>query len=242
MKAAFYAGAAGLMAQQSAMDNIGNNLANVNTSGYKAQKVGFQDLLYRNMYVNVEDTPLTGSGTRVVDLGINYTQGTPVQTGIGTDFAIQGDGFFAVQGDDQVYYTRNGSFNIGLVNGVAYLTDMEGQYVLNAAGGRIQLPVDENGMPQTEGIIDQIGVFVVQNPAEMTPVSNNCYAANEQSGTVRVGIVNTDYILRQGALENSNVSMEDEMVQMILAQRAFQLNARVVQTADEIEQNVNNLR
>ena len=242
MKSAFYAGAAGLMAQQTAMDNIGNNLANVNTTGYKKQRVGFEDLMYRYMYVNSEDTPLTGSGVRAIDLGIDHTQGISQTTNFMLDFAIQGDGMFAIQQDGKISYTRNGSFSIGLADGQAYLTDANGGFVLDAAQNRIQLTLDENGIPNTDGLIDRVGVFVIERPGAMTPLSSSRYATNEQTGFTRVGVVNEDYMLKQGMLENANVNMEDEMTRMIMAQRAFQLSARVVQTADEIEQNVNNLR
>lgn len=242
MKSAFYAGTTGLLAQQTALDNIGNNLANVNTNGYKNQRVGFQDLMYRYMYVNTEDTPLTGSGVKTVDLGIDNTQGTLRNTGVFWDFAIQGDGMFAVEADGKRYYTRDGAFTIGLADGTAYLTDVNGGFVLDAGGNRIQIPLDENNRPTAEGLTDKIGVFVIERPSVMTPASSNRYLENEQSGAVRVGIAHQDYTLMQGALEGSNVSMQDEMTRMIMAQRAFQVSAKVVQTADEIEQNVNNLR
>lgn len=242
MKSAFYAGTAGLMAQQTALDYVGNNLANVNTIGYKQQRVGFEDLMYRYMYVNAENDPLTGSGVKAIDLGVDHTQGMMQNTNIMLDFAIQGDGMFALEQDGQRFYTRNGSFSIGLANGQAYLTDASGAFVLDSQLNRIQLQLDENGIPNMEGLADRVGVFVVQRPSLMTPLSANRYATNDQTGAVRVGVANNDYILKQGMLEGSNVKMEDEMTRMIMAQRAFQLSARVVQTADEIEQNVNTLR
>ena len=243
MKAAFYSGAAGLMAQQTALDNIGHNLANINNAGYKNQRIGFESLMYRTMYLNSEDAPLTGTGVRAIDLGIDHTQGNFQQTNVFLDFAIQGNGMFAIESEGKRSYTRNGSFSMGLAeNGTAYLTDIAGGFVLDAAGNRIQLPVDVNGMPVTEGLADRIGVFVIQRPSVMTALAGNRYATNEQTGAVRVGINHQDYTLKQGVLEQANVHMEDEMTRMIMAQRAFQLSARVVQTADEIEQNVNTLR
>ncbi len=243
MKSAFYSGAAGLMAQQTALDNIGHNLANINNTGYKNQRIGFENLMYRKMYVNGENAPLVGSGVRAIDLGLDLTQGTFQQTNIDLDFAIQGDGMFSIEMDGKRSYTRNGSFSVGLgENGAAYLTDVAGGFVLDAAGNRIQLQLDKDGLPTTEGLEDRIGVFVIQRPGVMTALAGNRYATNEQTGGVRVGVNHQDYSLKKGVLENANVHMEDEMTRMIMAQRAFQISARVVQTADEIEQNVNTLR
>lgn len=241
MKAGFYAGAAGLMAQQAAMDNIGNNLANVNTAGYKSQDVGFQDLLYNHMYVNTDQQPLTGHGVRAVSLGVDFTQGNLSNTGFTFDFAIEGDGMFALDHNGAREYTRDGAFDVGMVNGVPYLTDVRGAFVLDRAGNRIQIPQDENGNLVTGGLADQIGVYLVDRTSALTPLSQNTYAANDATGPARVAQAGT-YTLRQGVLEQSNVDMEDQMTRMIMAQRAFQLSARVVQTEDEIEQNVNSLR
>ena len=241
MKAGFYAGAAGLLAQQAAMDNIGNNLANVNTAGYKSQEVGFQDLLYNHMYVNTDQQPLKGSGVRAVDLGVDFSQGMFNSTGFAFDFAIEGEGMFALDHNGTREYTRAGVFDVGLVDGVPYLTDVRGAFVLDRAGNRIQIPRDENGNMVTGGLADLIGVYTVDRTSAMTPLSQNAYGVNESTGAARLADED-GYVLRQGVLELSNVSMEDEMTRMIMAQRAFQLSARVVQTEDEIEQNVNSLR
>lgn len=241
MKAGFYAGAAGLLAQQAAMDNIGNNLANVNTAGYKSEEVGFQDLLYNHMYVNADQQPLTGHGVRAVSLGVDFSQGNLNSTGMPLDFAIQGEGMFALDHNGAREYTRDGAFTVGLVNGVPYLTDVRGAFVLDGAGNRIQIPRDADGNLVTEGLADRLGVYTVDRSDALTPLSQNTYAVNANTGAARPADPD-GYTLRQGALELSNVEMEDEMTRMILAQRAFQLSARVVQTEDEIEQNVNSLR
>lgn len=242
MKAAFYAGRSGLLAQQAAMDNIGNNIANVNTYGYKSESVGFESLLAHEMYVNLEDKPLTGVGARAVGLGLNTQQGSFQTTGDSLDFAIQGDGWFAVDNNGTREYTRNGAFQVGLVNNVPYLTDAAGAFVLDTAGNRIQIPQGEGANLDLTGIADRIGVFVVDRASAMEPSAQNRYRSNDATGAVRAAVSGDDYTLRQGALEFSNVKMEDEMTNMIMAQRAFQMSARVVQTSDEIEQEVNNLR
>lgn len=242
MKAAFHAGAAGLLAQQAAMDNIGNNIANVNTYGYKAENVGFESLLAHEMYVNLDDKPLTGVGVRAVGLGLNTQQGSFHNTGNTLDFAIQGEGWFAVDNNGTREYTRSGAFQIGLVNNVPYLTDAFGCFVLDGAGSRIQIPQGEGSSVDLTGIADRVGVFVVERSSAMQPTAENRYRVNDATGTVRAAVEGDDYTLRQGAVEFSNVKMEDEMTNMIMAQRAFQMSARVVQTSDELEQEVNTLR
>lgn len=242
MKSAFYAGASGLLAHQRAMDTIGHNLANVNTNGYKAEKSGFENLMYRYMYANTPTDPLTGSGVRQIDLGLDTTSGSLLMTNFSLDFAVEGNGWFAVDNNGEREYTRNGMFDIGLVNGVPYLTDATGAFVLDQQGTRIQVPVNENKMPVLDGIKDRIGVFVMDRPGMMSAVAGNRYRLNENTGEARAAVYGTDYTIRQGSLEQSNVQMSDEMTRMIMAQRGFQVSARVVQTADELEQNVNSLR
>lgn len=242
MKSAFYSGASGLMAYQQALDNIGHNLANVNTTGYKAQKVGFESLMHRYMYVNSPEKPLTGSGVKQIDLGLNTNAGSLNLTGYVLDFAIQGNGWFAVEKNGQREYTRNGMFDIGLVNGVPYLTDTQGAFVLDQQGNKIQFPVDKNGTPILDGVQQRVGVFQIQRAGMMTPVAENRYRANEYTGQVKPAVYGTDYTLKQGSIEQSNVQMDDEMTRMIMTQRAFQMSARVIQVSDELEQNVNGLR
>ena len=137
MKAAFYSGVSGLVAYQEALNTIGNNVANVNTIGYKAQTTSFQDLLYTDMYVNTPENPLTGNGVKAVAVGISTGQAALIRTDRELDFAINGDGWFAVERDGSIQYTRNGSFSVGMDGYMAALVTSDGAYVLDSSGQRI---------------------------------------------------------------------------------------------------------
>ena len=249
---AYYAGASGLAAAQENMNVIGNNMANVNTTGYKPNTISFNDLLYSKMYVNSPKTPLAGSGVKATETGIDAHQGTPVPTESELDLAILGNGWFALESDGGTLYTRDGSFATTLSGNTAYLVNQEGKYVLDTNGRRISTTVSQtttgwSGSTQTSTgidsgkLIDQVGIFNFTNPGAMTPVSSNSYRANDLSGKATVAPKGENTIL-SGYLEQSGVSIPDEMVNLITAQRSYQLSARVVQASDEIEQTVNSLR
>jgi flagellar basal-body rod protein FlgG len=122
-----------------------------------------------------------------------------------------------------------------------YLTTVDGAYVLDQNRARINIPLDDNDMPNTEGIVDRLGVFLFSNPEALQPVSSNRYLPTEQSGDPQVNGEESRKILTQ-TIELSKVSVADEMVDMIIAQRGFQISSRVVQAADEVEDIVSNLR
>lgn len=240
MKAAFYSGASGLIAYQQALDTIGNNIANVNTSGYKAQTTSFQDLLYTDMYANTQTNPLTGNGVRAVTAGISAEQAAPVRTDRELDFAIMGDGWFAVERDGQVRYTRNGSFSIGLEGGRAALVTNDGAYVLNDQGQRIYSygsDIQEEFAPSV--LCESLGVYVFANPEGLEPASATTYLPTAVSGAASVA---WDGEVVSGFLEQSGVVLTDEITKMISVQRAYQVSARLVQVADENEQTINGLR
>ncbi len=240
MKMAFYAGAAGLMAQQQAMNTIGNNIANVNTNGYLPSNVSFSSLLNSEMYANTPNVAWSGNGARAVDMGLITNQGSYTNTSIPYDFAVVGDGFFAVNNGGEIQYTRDGAFNVALQGDAAYLSDIQGNYVLDAQQNPIQLVWDaEKGRYGYEGLTTQIGVFNFANPTQLTSVADNKYLQTAESGQAQVA---TNPEIMQGVLRASGVSLTEEMAQMILTQRAFQISSKVVQTADENEQLINNLR
>ncbi len=241
MKQAFWAGASGLLAHQEHLNNIGHNVANVNTPGYKRVETSFRDLIYTDMYVNTPEDPLTGNGVRAVDAGLNFSQAAVTNTDRLYDFAIVGDGLFAVQRDGQTMYTRDGSFGVGLnTDGNAYLINQDDDFVLDRNGNRIVLDVSEgaNKVDFSE-LKDKIGIFRFDNPNALEPISGNKYRPTGRSGAA---VASTDYILRQSSLEQSGANLADAMKDMILAQRSYQVSARVVQTSDEVEQVVNSLR
>ena len=165
MKAAFYSGASGLMAQQAAMDAIGNNVANLSTNGYKEERISFRSLLYQQMYANTETDPLTGYGVRPVSLGLDFTEGDLRQTNYPLDYAIAGSGLFAVQQGGKVQYTRDGAFTISMENGVPYLATADGAYVLDQGLQKIQVTYTAKDVVDTEAIRQKLGLFTFRNPA-----------------------------------------------------------------------------
>lgn len=240
MKAAFYSGASGLIAYQKALDTIGNNIANVNTNGYKAQTTSFQDLLYTDMYVNTPANPLSGNGVRAVTTGISADQAALVRTDRELDFAITGDGWFAVERDGQVRYTRNGSFSIGVEGGWAALVTNDGAYVLDHQGQRVYCDSDaikEEFAPSV--LCESLGIYTFANPEGLEPASATTYAPTGASGAASV-TWGSEVI--SGFLEQSGIELTDEISKMISVQRAYQVSARLVQVADENEQTINGLR
>jgi len=229
-----------MVTQQQNMDIISNNIANTNTTGYKKVRAAFQDLLYSAMEVrrDGQNTNLqVGNASRLAATQRNFEQGALQQTDRPLDFAIDGPGFFAVlHQDGTVRYTRDGSFKISseLVGGqyVNRLVTAQGEYVLDYNGQPIE--VDDYGLlPYRLGIVD------FPNPEGLAAVGNNQFVETEASGPpMYAGMAN----VRQGFLEASNVDMAEEVTQMILAQRVYQLSSRMLQAADEMERIANNLR
>ena len=241
MKSAFYAGATGLVAYQEALNTIGNNLANVNTNGFQSQSVSFQSLLDSDLYANTDKAARAGNGVRAVQSGISDSPVTYLQTGEGLDFAIEGEGWFAVEKNGQVQYTRDGNFSLGLEGSGASLVAQDGGYVLDARGARITVTGDaKTGAYDYAAIRERLGVFRFQNSAGLIPVSANRYLAGGNTGAA-IATGDASNVL-SGTLERSSVSLVDEMARLIEVQRAYQISARVVQAADENEQTVNNLR
>lgn len=271
MVRSLYTAATGMLAQQSNVDNISNNLANVNTVGYKQEKTEFKSLLYQTIQTktttaNGEQKPISaqvGLGTRVASNTSVYTQGALLATENKTDFAIVGDGFFAVRGaDGQTYYTRAGNFNWSMgANGTLQLTTSEGYQVLGTDGNPITLPAGVNsgmveissdgafGYTTAEGeyvnLNQQFGLYQFNNPASLEKVGSNLLAVTDVSGPAlnertTQGLVASE--VRQSYLEGSNVNVADEMVNMIIAQRAYQLNSKAITTSDEMLEMANNLK
>lgn len=259
-----------MIAQQSNVDNISNNLANVNTVGYKQEKTEFKSLLYqtiqtRTTSANGEQKPIpaqVGLGTRIASNTSIYTQGPLQETENSTDFAISGKGFFAVRGaDGETYYTRAGNFTWSVgTNGVT-LTTPEGYPVLGTNGNPIVLPagissdnvqVSSNGTfgyynanKQFVNMNQSFGIYQFNNPAGLEKIGSNLLSVTEASGNALNEATNnalTGSKLIQGSLEGSNVQVADEMVNMIIAQRAYQLNSKAITTSDEMLEQANNLK
>ena len=241
MRAAFYTGTSGLVDYQESMDVISNNIANVNTIGYKAQETAFSQLLATRMSTN-EEPPLVGTGVRAIYAGIDASEAIATISKGTLDLAIAGEGWFCVENGSQKEYTRDGNFSISLSGSTAYLVNKSGDFVLDSTGAKITATVSSTtNSIDTQAMLDKVGVYTFTNPEALTPASSNSYLANAYTGTATAA-KSSEYSLLKGYLEQSGVSLTDEMVALITAQRGYQLSARVVQTADEVEQTANSLR
>ncbi len=244
MRAAFYAGATGLMAHQEAMNVVGHNLANVNTSGYKPQSQTFEQLLYTEMYANTPLEANHGGGVRSTSNGIIFGQSAFQRTDEPLSFGIMGDGFFALQdADGNVSYSRDGTFALSLEGGDPYLVATDGAHVLDADGEavRVEELEDTEGALDYNALVEAIGVYRFSNPNALDAVSLSRYVPTAKSGEAQVSEGELNQVL-QGYIENSGTDVTTEMTNLIVSQRSYQLSARVVQAADEVEQVVANLR
>ncbi len=268
MMRSLWTAASGMIAQQTNLDNISNNLANVNTTGYKKQTVEFKSLMYQTLQAKSTDSsgnakPVgvqVGLGVRPGAISANYEQGPLLESSGTFDYALQGSGFFMVRmSDGSVRYTRNGDFYVSLTDDGMALTDADGNIVLDKNGKEIVLPentdttkltVDEYGYlalpdatnnPQRTGV--QIGIATFPNQGGLERVSDSLLRESPASGvpTIR-GAEEIGTKVVSGYLEGSNVQTVDEMVNMIIAQRAYEMNSKAITASDEMLQQANNLR
>ncbi|RYG75460.1 flagellar basal-body rod protein FlgG [bacterium] len=253
--------ATGMIAQQINLDVIANNLANVNTTGFKHQRAEFQDLMYQTVQAAGaitgpdQRTPTAlqiGLGTRNSSTSGDFAQGATLVTSNPTDLMITGDGFFRVRRpDESIAFTRDGSFKIDaagdLVNTDGYAVDpainvpREATTVTVSPSGDVQYTLPNNPETQSAG---KIMVATFANPAGLTRVGQNLYLASAASGTensVEPGTAGSGKI-QGGALEASNVQIVEEMVRMIQAQRAYEINSKAIQTSDEMLNTMNSLK
>ena len=242
---AFYSGWLGVKGQQTAMDSTANNIANVNTVGYKPKRVDFADTLYSNIIRNrtqADQRLLAGSGVRPVQTPTTFRDGALMPTDRPLDLAIEGSGFFAVaDGQGNVSYTRAGGMYIGYTDDVPYLMSSGGRYVLGQDGNPIVIDA-ENDTQLAEQIGNgtiNVGVFEFQNRDGLFPFAGTGFLETPLSGPATLV---AEPVIHQGVLEGSGVDITGEFSNMMQIQRAFQLSARVITTADELEQTVNGLR
>jgi flagellar basal-body rod protein FlgG len=255
MNLSLYSAATGMEAQQLNLNTIANNLANVNTPGFKRSKIEFQDLLYqkpRNSGAeagggNVVPTGIEiGNGSRVSATAKVFTQGQLTSTGEKLDVAIQGDGFFEIQkADGSLAYTRDGSFKI---SPTGQITTNDGNTVLSGfqpvPAGTTDITISENGDVTFQGA-SGVSTFRVTltrfaNPAGLKSLGGNMYEESPASGTPETGAAGEQGFGKtlQGYIETSNVNIVEEMVNLIVAQRAYEINSKSIQTSDEMLQNV----
>ncbi len=268
MMRALWTAASGMIGQQTNLDTIANNLSNINTTGYKTQAANFKTLIYQNLQRKSttstgEPKPVgaqVGLGTRVASITSDFTQGAFNTSSGAFDYAIQGEGFFMVQmSDGSVGYTRNGHFTMAVTGNGNALTDSNGRPVLDTNGNPIVISeeyrtsnieidlqgnvtyINDNNIRQNLGI--QVGLAYFPNAAGLNKGSESNYFESPASGTPTIytpGELGT--VIKSGYLEQSNVQAADEMVNMIIAQRAYEMNSKAIRASDEMLQQANNLR
>ncbi|MCC5909638.1 MAG: flagellar basal-body rod protein FlgG [Clostridiaceae bacterium] len=261
---ALWTSASGMKAQQLNVDTISNNLANVNTTSYKRQKVEFKDLLYANMKktdladgigrpVNLQ----VGHGVMPVGTSRIFMTGNLEHTENPLDVAIEGEGFFAVETPTgEFLYTRDGNFKFSVdmdemrlvtSDGYTILSDFEDEIIIQQ--GLQNINISEMGIITAEnedGEIEEIATIKLTkflNPEGLEAVGKNLYKATVASGDeIPMEGENRNSTLRQGYLETSNVQVVDEMVRLISAQRAYEISSKAIQTADDMMSMANNLK
>lgn len=246
MNQSFYTGAVGAQQQMNVMNIISNNIANVNTTAFKAEKARFTALLRQQMESVEEGNYSSGVGARLLMTSTDHTDGVLMQTGRAQDYAIRGDGYFALVNlnTNEVTFTRNGAFeityyerNMGedefgnpIIQKVQTLTDGHGNFVLGRNGNIITV-TDPNAM-------QNIGVFDYGNYDGMLHQSSTEFMPVDKNGNLYFGAGE----LVQGALEGSNVDLAESFSKVIEAQRAYSMALKMIQTSDEIETTINSLR
>jgi flagellar basal-body rod protein FlgG len=253
--------ATGMMAMELNVQVIANNLANMTTTGYKRQRAEFQDLLYDHVSRIGTQTSAQGnilpvgidlgSGVKTVGTPRLMTQGTLTQTGGSLDIAIRGDGFFKIQMPDGTFsYTRDGSFQM---DAQGRIVTAQGNPVMptitipqNVTGLTINAQGQVSVIPQgstTPTILGQITITRFINQAGLLPVGDNMYTETPASGTPQDGVAGTDGAgdLLQSNLEQSNVDSVTEITNLIAAQRAYEMNSKVITAADQMLQSTSNL-
>lgn len=271
MVRSLWTAATGMRAQQTNVDTIANNLANVNTNGYKTEVNQFKSLLYQTIQTksttaNGDPKPIgcqVGLGVRNAAITSIFTDGALLASESDSAFALSGNGFFAIRGEDgNTYYTRNGNFNWALnSNGGVALTTSDGLPALDSNGAPISFGPeyvaskitvtgdgqfcypDEFNNPQPLGVT--FGLFQFNNPAGLEKLDSGLFRQSAASGTALneatvQGLSHTK--VSQGYLEGSNVQVVDEMVNLISAQRAYELNSKAITASDQMLQQANNLR
>jgi flagellar basal-body rod protein FlgG len=258
---ALYTAASGMLAQQLNLDNIANNLANASTAGFRGTRLQFQDLIYQEMVVPgsaaTQQTTVStglqiGLGTRASASEILQTQGDFDNTGNSLDLAIQGAGFFQVkQTNGETAYTRAGSFHLDQQGNVVTASGDPVEPSVTIPAGATSISVGSDGtvtvtMPgQTNAQqVGSIQLATFPNPGGLLANGNNLFTPTTASGDPIVGTPGGSEglgTLQQGMLEDSNVNVVDEFIQMIVTQRAYESNSKVVQAADQMLQDVNNM-
>ncbi len=263
MLRSMYAGISGMKNFQTKLDVIGNNIANVNTSGFKKGRVTFQDMMSQTTS-GAQGPTATRGGINPIQVGLGsqlgsidnvHTQGFRETTNIPLDLALEGDGMFALDsGGDSPFYTRAGNFYL---DREGYIVNTDGYYLLAVDGSHIQIPesatsysiqtdgtvnyIDEDNNPVVAG---QIGIASFSNPSGLQKAGSNLFLDSPNAGFNGIAAPESEGTasIISGALEMSNVDLAEEFTEMIVAQRGFQANTRIISTSDEILQELVNLK
>lgn len=264
---ALHSAATGLSALNTDLDVLANNLANVNTDGFKASRVNFQDLIYQEKELpgvensNGDQRPTglyVGLGVKVSGTQLDFAQGAPLQTGRELDLLIDGNGFFQVQVEDDrgangIAYTRSGNFTLNRDGEIVLANDQgrrlepiitvpqDAQKITVNADGRVFVLQPGQAEPTEVG---QIEIAAFMNPAGLKQLGENLFVESAASGPPITGEPATENLgrLQSGFLEGSNVDPTRELIKLIRSQRAFEMNSNVIRAADETLRSVANLR
>src|SRR5262245_57481210 len=247
-------------AQQANIDNVANNLANVNTAGFKKSRVDFEDLVYQQTMAPGSSTsqeneaPVgleSGLGTRAVATVRNFSGGNLRTTSAPFDLAIEGNGFFQLSlPGGEIGYTRAGALQLNAQGQIVTADGILLEPSITVPANALSVHISKDGIvsvslpnQQATQQLGTIELATFQDPAGLQARGGNIFVATSASGDPVTGVPGTDGIgtIAQGFLEDSNVSVVEEMVQMILGQRAYEANSRVIRAADEMLQQVNNL-
>jgi flagellar basal-body rod protein FlgG len=257
---ALYTAASGMNAQQLNMDNVANNLANVNTAGFKKSRVEFEDLVYQEMRAagtqasTSTEAPTgleVGLGARPVATARNFSAGNLKSTGAPLDMAIDGGGFFQVSmPNGTTAFTRAGSFHVDAQGVICTAEGYPLEPAITIPANATSVTISKDGVVSAtiagQTAAQQLGTITLAsftNPAGLTPIGGTLFTPTSASGDPETGAPGTEArgSVTQGFLEDSNVSVVEEMVNMIIGQRAYEANSRVIKAADDMLGQVNNL-
>jgi flagellar basal-body rod protein FlgG len=260
MLRALYSAASGMQALQLNIDNIAHNLSNVNTTGFKQRRTQFEDLLYQNLVAPGSNASASteiptglqlGLGTRAVSNEIVFLQGDFVATGNELDVVVEGAGFFQIRlPDGQIAYSRAGAFHLNREGSIVTASGdpvdpqisipREATKITIAKDGTVSVSLPNQTNAQQVGRLEIAGFA---NPAGLNSIGKNLYLPTAASGDPVTGTPGENGLgsLSQGFLEQSNVNIVEEMINLIVSQRAYESNSRVIRTADEMYQGTNNL-
>jgi flagellar hook protein FlgE len=258
MMRSLFSAISGLKGHQTMMDVVGNNIANVNTTAFKTGRVTFQDIISQTIR-GAQAPSATQGGLNPMQVGLGMqtgsmdminTQGNLQSTGKPTDLAVQGDGYFQVTDGTNTFYTRDGNFTVDSAGQVIHAaTGMRLTPAVTIPAGATNLNIAQNGqVTWTVGTTVTTGPVITlanfSNPAGLTRMGNNLYQASNNSGAATPGTPGTGGLgtIQAGFLEMSNVDLAAQFTNMIIAQRGFQANSRVITASDEILQDLVNIK